>query len=558
MFLDNLASDLSGFKLRPQQKEAFEYIKNCFEKTHKKFVLMNLPMGVGKSLLAIESGKYYFEQKERYVDIVTAGKPLQDQYAKTFPSVANLKGKNNYYCEEFQTSCDKGNELCKLNKMECEFCPYKSAKSHYIQNPISLTNFHLYLINRIYNIPDVNLRYSEHSDVLIVDEAHLFDDTISSFFQVKLSEKIISRNGIPDSDMFINMLSNCNDIDSFIDIIKNINGKLMSILSNLESEDLPTRISAYREIEVANGYQKGKMDKNSEEFAGIVADYTNLSNKYNIFLNEYKTNSSNWVIEFNTEDDVRTILVEPVWVGEYLEKYIWSKYKKVILMSATILNKEIFCGINGIDVNDANYFSIPIPFHPDNRKIYYVPLNKMSFNEKANTFNQYKKIIPMIVKKYKGKKGIIHTNSFELSKWISEGIELDRFITHDTNTREDALKYFFESEGDNILVSPSVGTGVSFDDDLARFQIIAKIPYPSLASTKNKKRLEQNKEWYSLTTVQHLVQICGRVVRSMEDYGDTFIIDGSFSDILRYSSKYIPEWLLGNIFVKPAPKSVFA
>jgi len=45
-----------------------------------------------------------------------------------------------------------------------------------------------------------------------------------------------------------------------------------------------------------------------------------------------------------------------------------------------------------------------------------------------------------------------------------------------------------ESDEDTVIVSPSMNTGVSFDDDTARFQIIAKVPYPSLASQKNKLR----------------------------------------------------------------------
>ena len=54
------------------------------------------------------------------------------------------------------------------------------------------------------------------------------------------------------------------------------------------------------------------------------------------------------------------------------------------------------------------------------------------------------------------------------------------------------LKLHFESDEPTVIVSPSMGTGVSFDNDRARFQIIAKIPYPSLASQKNKMRQVKN------------------------------------------------------------------
>jgi Rad3-related DNA helicase len=99
-----------------------------------------------------------------------------------------------------------------------------------------------------------------------------------------------------------------------------------------------------------------------------------------------------------------------------------------------------------------------------------------------------------------------------------------------------------ESSAPFVIVSPSVSTGVSFEHDLSRFQVIAKIPYPSLGSKKNKLRQNNNPEWYQYTTVCKLIQMTGRSVRSKTDYADTLIIDESFSDILKWSSHYLPDW----------------
>ena len=105
------------------------------------------------------------------------------------------------------------------------------------------------------------------------------------------------------------------------------------------------------------------------------------------------------------------------------------------------------------------------------------------------------------------------------------------------------MEHFDDTLSNSVIVSPSMGTGVSFDEDKARFQIISKIPYPSLASKKNKMRKDQNPNWYSYSTISGLIQIYGRIVRSHDDYGDTIIIDESFSDILKYSSKLVPIWI---------------
>jgi Rad3-related DNA helicase len=105
------------------------------------------------------------------------------------------------------------------------------------------------------------------------------------------------------------------------------------------------------------------------------------------------------------------------------------------------------------------------------------------------------------------------------------------------------LKMHFESEEPTVIVSPSMDTGVSFDNDKARFQIIAKVPYPSLGSQKNKMRQSNNPDWYSWKTVSGLVQMTGRPVRSNTDYADTIIIDGGFGDVIKHSSHFLPDWI---------------
>jgi Rad3-related DNA helicase len=131
----------------------------------------------------------------------------------------------------------------------------------------------------------------------------------------------------------------------------------------------------------------------------------------------------------------------------------------------------------------------------------------------------------------------------ELSTKIEEKIKDPRLVFHDSSNKDDVLRMHKESEEPTVIVSPSMDTGVSFDNDSARFQIIAKVPYPSLASQKNKLRQKNNPDWYSWKTVSGLVQMSGRPVRSSLDYADTIIIDGSFGDVIKHSSHFIPDWI---------------
>ena len=45
------------------------------------------------------------------VDIITAGKILQDQYASEYESVDNLKGSDNYACDTYNCTCDAGRKI---------------------------------------------------------------------------------------------------------------------------------------------------------------------------------------------------------------------------------------------------------------------------------------------------------------------------------------------------------------------------------------------------------------------------------------------------------------
>jgi Rad3-related DNA helicase len=176
-----------------------------------------------------------------------------------------------------------------------------------------------------------------------------------------------------------------------------------------------------------------------------------------------------------------------------------------------------------------------------------MPLGKMSFKNKEDTFKRYIPYIEKLLDKYKNKKGIIHTNSFELANWIKESVNNPRLVFHDSSNKDEVLREHKASGLPTVIVSPSMSMGVSFDDDDARFQIIAKVPYPSLASQKNKLRQKNNSEWYSWKTSASLQQACGRIVRSYIDHGDTIILDGSFGDVIRWSSHLLPMWFQNSI-----------
>lgn len=168
----------------------------------------------------------------------------------------------------------------------------------------------------------------------------------------------------------------------------------------------------------------------------------------------------------------------------------------------------------------------------------------MSYTEKEKTWEKQKEYIYKIIKRNKNKKGIIHAGNYEIAKWVEKEFSNDkRFIFHTPDTRTEALNNHIISDKPTILVSPSMMNGVDLKDDLSRFQIILKIPYPNMKSNKIKKRMSDYKKWYNWKTVCDFIQAYGRSIRSIDDHAETYVLDESFSDLLKYNYDIIPKYI---------------
>lgn len=381
-----------------------------------------------------------------------------------------------------------------------------------------------------------------------VSNCHEFDDVISDFISIKITENVVKKLKFANEYEIIKELSKVKDIDDYIKFLKYLNAEIIETIESIEKSMGINRNpkSDVRDLRITKITGGSNPDL---KMIQIITDLNQYQLKIELFLKEYESNPDNWVLEttYNEKIKQKELSLEPIWAYDYLNKYVWSRYDMVVLMSGTILNKKIFTDLNGIDVSRSVYYSMPSPFPVKNRPIYYIPIGKMSYTKKEETFKKYVPFLQKLLNKYKDKKGIIHTNSFELAEWIKNDVKNSRFIFHDSENKNEALQNHFESDEDTVIVSPSMGTGVSFDNEKSRFQIIAKIPYPSLASQKNKLRQKNNPDWYAWKTICGLLQMAGRSIRSRTDHADTVIIDESFSDILKYSSHYIPEWVQESI-----------
>jgi len=97
------------------------------------------------------------------------------------------------------------------------------------------------------------------------------------------------------------------------------------------------------------------------------------------------------------------------------------------------------------------------------------------------------------------------------------------------------------SKKPTVLLSPSMTEGVDLKGDASRFQVICKIPYPSLGDKIVRKRMNKWKWWYPLQTSKTIIQAIGRSVRSSDDFAVTYILDSDWERFFSRNENMFPQ-----------------
>ena len=214
------------------------------------------------------------------------------------------------------------------------------------------------------------------------------------------------------------------------------------------------------------------------------------------------------------------------------------------MMSATMLPKVIACKLLGLDINDVDYYEIDSPIPVANRPIIYKPIKELKYGESED--DVYNEIRKDLEGQFKGLKGIIHAVSYTRAKVIAS--LNSRCIVHNTYDKNEKIRQFFDSK-DGVLISPSCERGLDLHGDLARFNLIPKIPFPNTTDKVVSKRLYSSsfgRLWYRAVTAQTITQMAGRTTRGVRDFSTTKIYDAKFDSIV----EFVPKWFRDAIKVE--------
>ena len=403
---------------------------------------------------------------------------------------------------EFQNHCTKQ-------------CQYSQEKQEFIDSSVSITNFSYFLAETSYS-GKLGSR-----GLLVIDEAHNVESEVGRFIEVSFSEKF-------SNDVLKIKPPKSQDQKSIFDWIKTSYLKSLKKYSEkLESTLKKNTTSLNKCKDASKNYEM--IQKHQEKVEKFIEVYNPKSWVMNL---EKKLYSQGKTTNIMSRFEFKTVDVSP-----YCEKHLFSKAPKILMMSATIVDKDIFCESIGLKPSDVAYMKKHSPFSDENRPIHFMPVGSMSKNKIDSTLPILVEAIKLLLDKHKEEKGIIHTVNYKISKYLIDSIKSDRLLSHDVSNRDKILKDHINSENPTVLISPSMMEGVDLSDNLSRFQIICKVPFPYLGDEVVKKRLEKNETWYSYATAKSLIQSLGRSIRNENDFAISYILDSDWTNFFNKNKR---------------------
>lgn len=513
-------------KFNPGQKEAIDFaVTNLM--LGRRHILMELPTGIGKSAIATTVHRVMREIKaaENWrTAIVTATKGLQEQYLRDDKFIISLKGRTNYPCSK--NAGHYGSAKC---KQTCNSggCVPAAACDYFKAREVWRNNADLRLTNTSFQIKaPVGLIGEEKSrvDLTIIDECHEIDEQLVKHAALTIDmadltgiEKVAGKNFTGMFAGFINEFSEYDEGFYFVpgsDIQKSAQGLIDTINSKV-------------------GELEQKAKESSHGHGSIVAVVDDLKG-WATALYSFAFSGGEWIIEEYAY--AQKLVLTPVYAHQVVAAGLYDKCDQFIHMSATICGFDEYMKTMGIDKNTAAIIDADNPIPSEQRPVYAMNAIKVSGQydrEKLASF------VDKIVERHGDDNGVIHTVSFQLAKDIRDNSKFKRRMLI-SNDRDEILS-FLKKKG-SILLSPSVEAGYDFKGDMARWQILPKVPYEYLGSHYIKLNADRDPKWYSRKATVRLVQAAGRAVRGVDDYATTYILDSNFSRLYGDNKELFPAW----------------
>lgn len=593
----DLKSELydSGINFTPELVNIVYNILNAYYIDNKKYVLLQAPTGVGKSIIGLLLSKAvnYIEKYNESNKILTSyyltsTKVLQSQLdndIKRFniSDTFILRGTENYNCSYLQNKLKNPSpEEYSYKERPCiglsqkdinnsqyntclKTCEYKIAREIAAKSPCCITNYHYFLTV----LGAKNPLFFNTRTLTICDEAHKLNSIIDDMYSYTMNLYVMNQIESLIKDLEKVRLINEYEFNTIADYIKDDINDLKIYFNN----DYSYLSDSHKNPEHLNEF-KNIFCKYSLVISQAFSLFRNIiknTSDYNISIKIHKLNENlanilsvfDYINDlFNRNDDLYIIQEKPFWdknIYKFIIKdlnevksiydHFLSKCDRILFMSATMGDLSEFRQLYGLKEEDCYLVEIPSKF--DFSKSPILLCNSGSLTRKNFQENIYKcvdDVLNIVKNIHPNEKGIIHTHTNNINKILMEMIKqsygqdiADRFLFYSSSREKDLkLSEMMASEAPLILCGPSITEGLDLKDDIGRFNILIKVPYP-LINEYAQRKIERFPFWYNRKTKEEIVQSIGRTNRHTNDYSTTYLIDSQFSKIV---------WGLEEVFTK--------
>jgi ATP-dependent DNA helicase DinG len=544
--------------MRPYQREVLEKIEAAIG-AGKKFIILEAPVGFGKSAVAAAVCRNL-----RSAYVLTSTKQLQEQYSADF-GFTTVMGKSNFTClvptssgrlvacskgrceadwslsdcphylsfdqyeDHLKGLCDKESKCEKTLRREGEgkLCTYYKQKWDSFREKVTVGNYAFFFSE---------LRYTEDvrkRRLLVCDEAHDLERQLVGSASFTLKASTIRQ--YPPGD-----------------------GREFSVAyeEGMEShaEDWIKTLGSARDS------LQGFYDSHEGDMAAQdrVISCRGLLESLEAFIDSLKSAPDNWIVTGMRKAAaldpygggpalVDEVVFQPLEVAAYTSQ-LFGTAETVLLMSATVFSEELLCRTLGIPQDRAEFVRVSESTFPvENRRIYAMDVAQLNRASLDASLESIAKAVDEIMDRHANERGVVHTTSYHQANYIIEHVSEQnrkRLVTTEGSMARTQLLHTHGATGASVLISPSLYQGVDLKDDLARFQVIVKVPFSDLSDRRTQVKMQRERGWYDWQTALRLVQTYGRSVRSETDSAVTYVLDSNFGSFVRGHMELFPQYFL--------------
>jgi Rad3-related DNA helicase len=352
-------------------------------------------------------------------------------------------------------------------------------------------------------------------DVVVIDEAHGLAEWAEMYATIELDRRTVpiwDDVSVPDLD----------GLDTAVDFAESLAAECEHRLEALRGK---------RQLTPREASERDRLAERVGELEWFVEDARDLDS------------ATEWLLESGGD----RASFKPLNPARYLKHTVWDRGAQFALLSATILEEAAFCRGVGLDPSKVALVDVPHTFPLEHRRLMDVTRGRMTYEDREATLPNVARLLVRLMAKHPTEKGIVHAHSYDIAAGLRTRLaEMgvgSRVRSHDSDDREAALAAWLDSDRPDVFLSVTMEEALDLQGDLARWQVLCKAPYPNTNDARVARRLQDDQwGWYYRTALRTVIQACGRIVRSAEDHGVTYLADSSLLDLFERAGDALPPW----------------